>query len=67
MVSYFHGGMPFSNKLLLDDIRSVAINDGVIETLVNHLKNQRTCLFAAYALSHTLGHGQFFNRYQYIS
>lgn len=67
MVSYFRGSMPFTNKLLLDDIRSVAVNDGVVETLVNRLKNQRTCLFAAYALSRALGHGQFFNRCQYIS
>ncbi|KAG0706276.1 armadillo-type protein [Suillus ampliporus] len=32
-------------------IRLVAVQEGVVETLVNHLKHQQKCLFAAYALS----------------
>ncbi|KAG1732688.1 uncharacterized protein EDB91DRAFT_1338315 [Suillus paluster] len=32
-------------------IRSVAVKEGVVATLINHLKHQQKCLFAAYALS----------------
>lgn len=37
-------------------LRFRAIEEGVVETLVNHLKHQKKCLFAAYAFSLILGH-----------
>ncbi|KAG2031127.1 armadillo-type protein [Suillus americanus] len=37
-------------------IRLTAIKAGVVETLVNHLKHRKNCLFAAYAFSRILDH-----------
>ncbi|KAG1807161.1 uncharacterized protein BJ212DRAFT_768474 [Suillus subaureus] len=37
-------------------IQLTAIKEGVVETLVNHLKHKKKCLFAAYAFSRILDH-----------
>jgi hypothetical protein len=57
----FRCDIPSANKLPSENIRLEAVKEGVVETLVNRLKNPKTCLFAAYALSLTLDHRQSFN------
>jgi hypothetical protein len=58
-VSFLYDNIPSAVKLVSAYIRLTAIDQGVVETLVNHLKHKKKCLFAAYAFSRILDHGQF--------